>query len=324
MSIVWQRVLLFLVPLAIAVLAKDTPYVLTLLTFALINGVVTMATCFSMGRAGQITLAQAGFVAIGAYCAMLLNLRLGLPFWVGLPAAIVLSGVIGYLLSKPIMKLKGHYMALVTLAFSLVVAEVAMHWTSLTNGASGLFGVQLPHLPWLSFSPQFEFALMLTVYWMAVYLFADNLIRSRYGRAMQAQKHSDAGAQACGIDTVRVKTEAVVISAAMMGGAGAFYAYFIRYIGPESFTIEMSITIIAMAILGGITDLRGAIVGSALLTVLNEPLRAYPTIQPMVYAIIIMAAIIFLPRGIVPSMIEAATRRKLSRPSPSPRTGVPE
>ena len=308
-----QRVVILALPLVLGTLWMNAAYVLTLITFALINGIVAMATCLCMGRAGQITLAQSGFVAIGAYVAMLGYLRLGLPIGVGLPAAIVLTGLVGLLVSLPIMKLKGHYLGLVTLAFSLVVQEVATHWTSVTNGASGLYGIKLASIPWLELNPRYEFLLLLTAYWFVVYVVAENLTYSRYGRAMQALKHSEIGAQACGINIARFKTEAFAISAAMMGGAGAFYAFFVQYIGPESFTLEFSITVIAMCILGGMTDLRGAIIGSVLITVLNEPLRAYPTLQPLVYSAVIILVIIFLPKGVVPSLIEAASDRRKRR-----------
>lgn len=309
-----ERGIILLLPVVLGALSMNSAYFLTLLTFILINGVIAMGTCFCMGRAGQITLAQSGFVAIGAYVAMLLTLRLGMPAGVGVACAVIVAGLVGFALSLPIMKLKGHYLGLVTLAFSLVVAEVATHWTSVTNGASGLYGIKMPSIPYIDLSPRYEFLLMLTVYWFAVYIVADNLIKSRYGRSMQALKYSEWGAQASGVDITRVKTEVFAISAAMMGGAGAFYAYFIQYIGPESFTLELSITVIAMCILGGMTDIRGALVGSALISVMNEPLRAYPQVQPLVYALIIIVMIIFLPKGIVPSLVDAmADRRKRRR-----------
>jgi branched-chain amino acid transport system permease protein len=302
-----QRLFILLLPVALGAAAMKAPYFLTLLIIILINGIIAMATCFCMGRAGQITLAQSGFVAIGAYVAVLLNLKFHMPIYVGLPAAILLAGLAGFLLSVPIMKLKGHFLGLVTLAFSLVVVEVATHWTSVTNGASGLYGITLPSIAFLDLDPRYEFLLMLTAFWFAVYVASDNLINSRYGRAMQALKFSELGAQASGINIRRFKTEAFTISSGFMGGAGAFYAYFIQYIGPESFPLEWSITIIAMCILGGLTDLRGALVGSAFIGVLHESLRAYPTLQPLMSSLIIILMIMFLPKGIVPSLLDTFT-----------------
>ncbi|MCB8883782.1 branched-chain amino acid ABC transporter permease [Acidisoma cellulosilytica] len=296
-------------PVVAGFLLQGNDYALTILAFMLIYGVLAMATTICTGHAGQVTLAQAGFFGIGAYAAVLVTLDLDLPFVFGFIASLVVSGAVGYALGVPILRVKGHFLGLITLAFTQVVYEVALHWESLTGGFNGLFGMTKPVLPIPGIEPLYSFILILTAFWFAVLLAADNLVHSRYGRAMHMLKVTEQGAQACGINVSRYKSDAFALSAALCGGAGAFYGHFIGYIGPDSFTIDVSIAAIAMAIVGGIGDLRGAILGSVLLTFLNEPLRNHPLYQPVMYGAVILLALIVLPEGIVPSVLRIARPR---------------
>lgn len=308
----YQLALLLAIPLVATAVLRSNAYALTLLAFILIYGVLAMGTCLTMGRAGQITLAQAGFFAVGAYAASYTTQTLHLPFAAALVVALVISVIAGFGLGYPVLRVKGHFLGLITLAFAQVVHEVAMDWESVTGGANGLYGMVKPSLPGMD--PLVGFVVLLIGFWFVVLVGADNLINSRYGRAMHMLKASEWGAQACGINVARYKSEAFALSAGICGGAGAFYAHFIGYIGPESFTLDVSITVVAMCILGGMTDLRGVLLGSVIMTLLNEPLRNYPLYQPVMYGAVMLAVIILLPRGIVPSISEwLATRRKLKQ-----------
>jgi len=301
------------VPLAAGAFLQGDAYALSVLVFVLIYGLLAMATVLCMGHAGQITLAQAGFFAIGAYAASITELELGAPFAGGLIMALVVTGLCGYALGYPILRVKGHFLGLITLAFTQVVNEVVTHWTSLTGGVNGLYGMSQPSIPFVEFDPLYEFAILLALFWFTVFVACGNLINSRYGRAMHMLKFSDWGAQANGISVARYKCEAFALSAAICGGAGAFYATFIQYIGPESFTLEVSIGVIAMCILGGMTDLRGAILGAAALTLVNEPLRMVPELQPVIYALVILLVIVLLPQGVVPTLRRLFAERRASR-----------
>jgi branched-chain amino acid transport system permease protein len=303
-------------PVAVGFLLQGNAYALTILAFALIYGVLAMATSLCMGHAGQVTLAQGGFFAIGAYASAIAALDFSAPFIVGFLAAVIVSTVAGFALGYPIMRVKGHLLGLLTLAFTQVVHEVALHWETVTGGFNGLYGMAKPTLPLPGLDPLYGFVLILTAFWFVVLVGSDNLVRSRYGRAMHMLKASEWGAQACGVNVARYKSDAFAISAGLCGGAGAFYAGFIGYIGPESFTLDISITVIAMCILGGMTDLRGAILGSVILTVLNEPLRNYPLYQPVMYAIVMLVVIILLPRGVVPSLLRLNRFRRVAGAEP--------
>jgi branched-chain amino acid transport system permease protein len=305
-----QRAVCLALPVGAGFLLQGNAYGLTILAFMLIYGVLAMATSLCMGHAGQVTLAQAGFFAIGAYSAVFVTLDLQGPFVAGFAAAVAVSTLAGYALGAPILRVKGHFLGLVTLAFTQVVHEIALHWESVTGGFNGRYGMTKPSLPVPGIDPLYGFILILTVYWFAVLVGSDNLIRSRYGRAMHMLKASEWGAQACGMNVARYKSDAFALSAGLCGGAGAFYAHFIGYIGPDSFTLDVSITVIAMCVLGGMTDLRGAILGSVVMTFLNEPLRNYPLYQPVMYALVILLVIIALPRGIVPSLLRFAEARR--------------
>lgn len=301
------------VPIVAGALLQGDAYALSVLVFILIYALLAMSTVLCMGHAGQVTLAQAGFFAIGAYAASIFELALGAPFAVGLVAALVVAGVCGYGLGYPILRVRGHFLGLITLAFTQVVNEVVIHWTSLTGGVNGLYGMVQPSIPFIDLDPLYEFVILLTLFWFAVFLACGNLIKSRYGRAMHMLKFSDWGAQASGISVSRYKCDAFALSAAICGGAGAFYAVFIQYIGPESFTLEVSIGVIAMCILGGMTDLRGAVLGATALTLLNEPLRTVPALQPVIYAVVILLVIVLLPQGVVPTLRRWLAERRQSR-----------
>jgi branched-chain amino acid transport system permease protein len=315
-----QLFLWLALPLVTGFFLQGNAYLLSILVFALIYSVLAMATTLCMGHAGQVTLAQSGFFAIGAYASTIMTLDFGAPFVVGFLVALIVSTISGYLLGYPIMRVKGHFLGLITLAFTQVVHEIALHWETVTGGFNGLFGMTRPTLPLPGIDPIYSFLLILIAYWFAVLVGADNLVRSRYGRAMHMLKASEWGAQACGMNVAQYKSDAFAISAGLCGGAGAFYAAFLGYIGPDTFTLDVSITVIAMCIFGGMTDLRGAIVGSVILTVLNEPLRNYPLYQPVMYAVVILLVIVLLPQGVLPSFLrylETRRGRKLTAAQPS-------
>jgi branched-chain amino acid transport system permease protein len=318
-----QLFLWLALPLVTGFFLQGNAYLLSILVFALIYSVLAMATTLCMGHAGQVTLAQSGFFAIGAYASTIMTLDFGAPFVIGFLVALVVSTISGYLLGYPIMRVKGHFLGLITLAFTQVIHEIALHWETVTGGFNGLFGMTRPTLPLPGIDPIYSFLLILIAYWFAVLVGADNLVRSRYGRAMHMLKASEWGAQACGMNVARFKCDAFAISAGLCGGAGAFYAHFIGYIGPDSFTLDVSITVIAMCILGGMTDLRGAMLGSVVMTFLNEPLRNYPLYQPVMYAVVILLVIVLLPQGVLPSFLRYLEERRGRKLTPSrPSEGV--
>ncbi len=157
---------------------QGNAYALSILAFALIYGVLAMATSLCMGHAGQVTLAQAGFFAIGAYASALTTLDLGAPFAVGFVIALVVSTISGYVLGYPILRVKGHFLGLITLAFTQVIHEISLHWgEAVTGGFSGLYGIARPALPLPGIDPLYGFILILTAYWFAVLVGSENLIR---------------------------------------------------------------------------------------------------------------------------------------------------
>lgn len=301
----------------VSVVFRGNDYVLTIAIFSLLYGLLAMGTSLLMGHAGQVTLGQGGFFAIGAYTSALLTLRVGFPIWGGLAGAIITSVVGGYALGIPVLRLRGHYLGLVTLSFTQLIHEIALIWPSLTGGVNGITGIPRPSLGPMVIDTLDRYYLLVLIIWMLGFIAAQNIISSRFGRALHAVKFSEWGAQAAGVDVARYKSHAFALSAAYMGVAGGLYAHFMRYIGPESFTLEISITVLAMCILGGMTDVRGAVLGSILLTVLQEPVRQYPEYQPLIYALVIIITTIFMPGGLM-TTIERWLHHSLERtPAPS-------
>jgi len=202
------------------------------------------------GYTGQLSLGNAAFYAIGAYTSTLFMLRLGTNFWIALVAAAVLAGLSGLMLGLPTLRLKGPYLTIVTLGFGEIVRMILMNWESVTNGTLGIRSIPLPVFFGirLSLANHGLYYLMLFLLFL-VSLFCVFVINSKTGRAFVAIREDEVAAQMMGIRTVRYKVLAFVLSAAISGVAGGFYAPLIGYIDPNSFPFDISSLIICMAIL---------------------------------------------------------------------------
>jgi branched-chain amino acid transport system permease protein len=287
--------------LVIPVLFHSNDYVLTVAIYALLLGILAIGTSLLMGHAGQISIGQAGFYAVGAYASALLTTRLELPVWLGFGAAVAVSALAGYALGLPALRLRGHYLAMVTVAFAQLVYEIALNWPDLTGGPNGVVGIPRPSLGGLVFDNLSSYFVLVFIVLLVAYIFARNIVDSRTGRALRTLQFTEQGAKAVGIDVAHYKVQVFALSGAYMGLAGALYAHFINYIGPESFTIQISIQVLAMSIFGGMTSITGAVVGSLMLTVLQEVVKPYQRWDLVVYSIIIIGTMIVMPRGVVPA-----------------------
>ena len=244
------------------------PYYLSQLVFVLIYAIVGVAMNILSGQAGQVSIGHAAFLAIGAYSAAIAQ-KYGVPLPVYLLLAGAFTGLIGYLVGLPALRLHGIYLAIATLAFAFIVEEILARWESVTHGNEGLM-LATPNIFGFKLGSNGFYYLCLGVT-VLVMLAAINIIRSPTGRAFLAIRDSETAARSMGIDTARYKTSAFAISAAITGIAGVLYAHKLSFISPEMFSLSVSIDFVMIIIIGGVLSLRGAVFG-AIFMIMVDPM----------------------------------------------------
>ena len=305
--------LLMAVLLAAPLMADE--YLMSQLHFICIYSIVGLGLMLLVGFTGQISLGHAAFLAVGAYTEALLQAR-GVPFFVSLPVAALLSGALGWLLGLPALRLKGIYLAIATLAFNVIVEEVIARWESLTGGNSGLhlkpvelFGMRLD-----GDASFYYLCLALTVLSILALM---NLLRSPTGRAFVAIRDSEISAGCLGVNLATYKTLSFAISAALTGIGGALYAHKVSFISPEQFTLLQSIELVTIVILGGVGFIHGAVLGAAFVIVLPQLISiakdylpsnvAGSGLQATVFGLVLITFIIFEPFGLYGRWLKVRT-----------------
>ena len=298
-------------------------FVLKVLTFVGLNVITVVGLSLLFGYAGQISLGHAAFVGIGAYTSAFVTVRLEWPWLIGLFAAAIISALGGLLLALPSLRLKGHYLAMATLAFGELMHIAFVEAESITGGVDGFTGI-----PFASIGP-FVFDTAQSNYWLVwvitllVILLSNNMVRFRPGRAMRALHGSELGAQACGVNIVRVKVQVFVLSAALAGISGALYAHLVGFISPSLFTLHISVMLVAMTVLGGSSSLAGPALAAASLTLLpyidsiipGIPDSAASFIQDWetdIYGITIILVMLFVPGGVA-GLLRRISERRIGR-----------
>ena len=271
-------------------------------SFVLINILIAQSINVLTGIAGQISLGHAGFMSIGAYGSAVLMKSLGFPLPLSIVSAALLSAAVGWALSFAVGRVREFYLAMMTLGFGMIVYEVVREWTSLTGGVMGMRGVPSPALGTLEvfgikIGDVGYFRLMLAVTVTVLWLLR-NFITSPYGRAFFAIQASEVAAGSIGIARASTKRSAYMLSAALIGLAGGFYAHLVGYLGPETFDLNRSVEALVMAIVGGLGTLSGPILGAALFTYLPEKLQFFADYQFMAYGVILLVSFVLLPRGL--------------------------
>ena len=262
-----------------------------------------------MGFAGQVSLGHAGFLGIGAYAVAIGATHLGAPSWLSILGGASLSGLIAFIVGRPILELKGHYLAVATLGFGLLVAIVLTNEAAWTGGPDGML---VPHLVLFGFPLRGSQAW----YWIGGITFvvgmvlALNLIDSPTGRTLHAIHDSEVASRMLGIDVARHKLVIFVISAIYASVAGSYLALLNELITPDVSGFLRSIELVAMVVLGGMGSVIGSLVGAALLIVLPQILTILQEYEQMVLGIVVMGFMIFLRQGIVPGIAAALGRMR--------------
>ena len=254
-----------------------------------------------IGNAGQFALAHAAMYGIGAYTTGLLQVDVGLPYFLAAPAGALAACAIGTLLALPALRLSGIYLALATLAFAQAAVWVFGHWDTVTYGAAGF------SIPPVNFAPlplRPELGMYYLSWLVAVLLlaFTWNLVRSRLGRALIAMRDNEVAAQALGINLLRHKAIAFALSGFYAGAAGALYAGVLNFVSPEGFGLFQLVIIKAMIVVGGLGYVAGSVFGAVLLVVLLEAVRDLPSLQEIAFGLVLLSFMLLLPQGLVGSL----------------------
>jgi branched-chain amino acid transport system permease protein len=285
-------------------------YLVFILNLLAIYALVSIGLNFVTGYTGQISVGHAGFLALGAYFTAIVATKAPyLPFYVILPMAGCFAGLIGFLLGIPILRLRGFYIAMATLAFGVVISQIALEWRGLTHGDEG-FKVTSAFIGSFVFDSDKKLFYLVQPFAIVLILAAHNIVSTRVGRAFVAVRDSENVAQTLGINLSWSKTSAFALSAFYAGFAGGLFAYVVSHITPDSFSLTISIDFIAMIVIGGMGSILGSIIGAVILTGIQQLLGSLPEIQMLIFGVSLIIFMIFMPRGIsgVISSLATATR----------------
>lgn len=308
---------------AIVPLVVSDKYLLRILTFVGINLIMVTGLSLLFGYAGQISLGHAAFYGLGAYASGFLT-KAGVPWVLALVAGVSVAALGGLLLALPSLRLKGHYLAMATLGFGEIMLFLFTETESITGGSNGLRGIPAASVgPLVADTPVAKYLLVWGVA-CGVLVLAANIVRHRPGRALRAIHGSEIGAQACGIDTVRVKVQIFVLSAALGGLAGALYAQYVGFVSPSTFGLHYSLLLITMVALGGAGSIGGAITGTVLLTLLpyvdaivpGLPREVVTWLQDWesdIHGIVLILVMLFMPHGLAGWLRSLAARLRERR-----------
>ncbi|WP_440995779.1 branched-chain amino acid ABC transporter permease [Arhodomonas sp. SL1] len=287
--------------LALLPLVLTNPYHYDVVIHVLINAVVVVGLNLLIGYAGQISLGHAGFFGLGAYATGILSGIYGWHPLLSILAALVVVAALAFVVARPILRLSGHYLAMATLGLGILINIVISTEGWLTGGPDGMIVPTIEVFGWELFGETKWYWVMSVILVIAVWL-ALNLIDSPVGRALRAVHGSEVAAQVAGVSTINYKVLIFVVSAvfaALMGTASAHYSGFIT---PDMAGFFHSIEFVTMVVLGGMASTYGALVGAVILTVLPQLLTGFDDLEMAVFGFILMAVMIFMPRGLVPTL----------------------
>ncbi len=279
-------------------LAKNS-YQVHILNLVGIYMMLSLGLNIAMGYAGQMNLAMGALWAVGAYTAGLLNQRLGLSLWLTLPCAIVAGGLVGGFVGLPALKVRAHYLSIVTIGLNEVINIILVNETKLTGGVDGISKIAKPALFGFKINTEQRYYYLILIAVIATFLISRQILSGRVGRNFRAIRDDYKTAPAMGVNAGFYKLLAFIISGCFAGAAGALYAHLNAYISPDIFEHKTTLFIMTLTMVGGLGNLNGSLIGSFILPVLQEYLRAIQDWQYVVYGLAIMVVVLFVPGGLM-------------------------
>ncbi len=281
-------------------------YLIHLAILVAIYAILSVSLNLVVGYTGLLSVTHAAFYGVGAYATAILLTRSGWDFLPALIVGMVLSGIIAFLIGIVLSKFKEDYYALASLGFNIIVYSIMLNWQELTRGPLGIPGIYRPNILGLNFTENWMFLILALVLLIIVYYLSRSLIHSSFGRVLKAIREDEGAIKIFGYNVSVYKLAIFVIGAMFASIAGSLIASYITFIDPSTFTIDESIFILAIIILGGLANLRGSIVGALILVLLPEALRflGLPNdiaaqMRQVIYGVILILLMLFRPQGIM-------------------------
>ncbi len=310
----------FLRRIAVVIFVAAVPLVIgnsrNLLNLAILVGIyytVCIGLSLIFGLGGQLSLAQAAFYGIGAYTSALLSMKFGVPVFIGFIAAIVVSGVVGWVLAAPILRLRTVYLAMATLAFGEILLTIIRENRDITGGSTGIINLPAPTIVNFEFNTPVRYYYLVWIVGLAASAIAYNVMNSHVGLGLRALADTEIGAASCGVDVARYKTWMFTLGAIFAGIAGALYVHYLSFISPDSFSVSFSILMIMILALGGKDTLLGALFGAIAVTVLPIMLAGYESYSELIFGTLFLVVVMFMPRGLAGMLDDAFQRLRQSR-----------
>ena len=278
-----------------------------LLVIMTIYGILAISLNLVVGATGLFNLGHAAFYGVGAYTSALL-VRAGAPWVVAVLASMVLAGLVAFVIGIPTLRLVGDYLAVVTMGLGEITRAVFKNWISLTRGPMGLPGIPHASLFGFKFDSAEKYLILGVVCLVLVYIVAERLLRSPFGRVLKGIREDEAAVQALGKNVYRFKMWVLIIGSAMAGLAGSLFAHYITFIDPSSFVMWLTFFIFLIIVLGGLGNNMGAVAVTVVFVALREGLRFVglpgwlnpAALQQLIFGVLLIAATIFIPRGLIP------------------------
>jgi branched-chain amino acid transport system permease protein len=291
------------VALVLPLLVRD-PFLTHIMIIVLLYAVLASSLNLIVGYIGQLSLAHAAFLGIGAYWSTILTIDYSCNVWVAMATSGIVAAVAGVVIGAITLRLEGHYFVLITIAFAEVLRLIALNWVEVTRGPMGFPNVPAPSLNFFGWA-RFDFSDKAHFYYLILALVSLNLyvtyrfVHSNMGRAAVAIRENRQLAQSVGINPFRYALLAFVIGAFFAGLSGAFYAHYITYVGPEVFSFAFTVTMLTMIIVGGKATIAGPVLGAAIIAALLEELRFAKEMRLSVFGVLLILSVLFFPNGLV-------------------------
>ena len=309
-------------------LVVTSPYYIRVINFAGIFSIICIGLSLLMGYAGQISIGQAGFFAIGAYTSAILTVHFGCNIWLAAFVGVIINALTAFIVGIPTLKLHGHYLAMATLGIGEIIhitaradmedltaliyalgvriglnaeslSSVLKPFEALTGGPSGIPGIPTLGIGGMTLNTPSQWFYLIWSVVLILMILSLNLIHSRIGRALRAIHGNEEAARAMGINASRLKVWTFVISSVTASVAGSIYAHYVKFISPDTFSINESIFYLVIVSVGGMMNVWGAVIGSITMTILPETLRAFHDYDILMYGIVLLAIMMFMPEGMV-------------------------
>jgi branched-chain amino acid transport system permease protein len=290
---------LLVILVVIAPLLIHEGYLLNVMVFVGIHTMLALALNLLLGYAGQISLGHAGFFGLGAYISGVLTSTHGINPWLAMAAAAAIVTILAFLVGFPILKLKGHYLAMATLGLGIIIYIVFNEAIDYTGGPSGLSGIPSLSIAGTTFDTDLKNYYLIWTFTLLSMGLALNLVNSRIGRALRAIHDSEVAARVLGVNARLLKVQIFALSAGLSAVAGSLYAHTMTFVAPASFGFNFSVELVTMVIIGGLASIYGSLLGAALLTILPELLRTFQDYDIIVYGTLLIVMTMYMPGGLV-------------------------